>query len=246
MPKLLNESSVDYQDPEKGRAVQGMFAGIAKRYDLLNHLLSFNQDKRWRKLAVKMAGVSRESRVLDVCCGTGDLALEFAKVVNEGNVTASDFTPQMVEIASKKSAKAGKQIPWLVADTMALPFADARFDVCSVAFGIRNVQDIRAGLREMARVVKAGGRVVVLEFTQPKSKFFQRLYRFYMTRVLPKIGQIISGSRDKAYSYLPDSVAQFPGAEEFAKIMGEVGLEDVHYRLKTFGVVSIHVGSVRK
>lgn len=243
MQKLLNESSVDYTDPEKGDAVRSMFAGIAGRYDRLNRLLSFNQDQRWRRKTVKLSRVQTGDRVLDVCCGTGDLAFAFEKAVgNEGQVIGSDFTPEMIEIANSKRDKLSSANQFQVADTLALPFPEAAFDVCSVGFGIRNVQDVGAGIREMARTIKPGGRLVILEFTDPKNKIFAAVCKFYMNRILPKIGQLLSGSKHKAYSYLPDSIALFPDADALAALMRASGLKDVTYKRLNLGTVAIHVG----
>jgi demethylmenaquinone methyltransferase/2-methoxy-6-polyprenyl-1,4-benzoquinol methylase len=250
-PKLLGESTVDFRDPNKGDAVREMFAGIAAKYDRINRIMTFNRDRAWRRIAVKMSGVERGQTVLDVCCGTGDLAFEFAKVVGSGGrVVGTDFTPEMLVIARQKAAgipvdrETGKrlEVPFQQADTLALPFPDASFDCCSVGWGIRNVQNIAAGLREMARVVRPGGTVVILECTQPKWKFFAAINRWYMNRVVPWIGQKLSGSKQKAYSYLPDSVALFPGAPKLAAMMEEAGMRDVRYRYLMMGSVAVHVG----
>lgn len=250
-PKLLGESSVDYRDPNKGDAVRDMFAGIAAKYDRINRIMTFNRDRAWRRATVKMSGVGAGDSVLDVCCGTGDLAFEFAKVVGStGRVVGTDFTPEMLAIARDKAARipvdkeTGKRpdVPFQQADTLALPFPDNSFDCCSVAWGIRNVQDVSAGLREMTRVVKPGGRVVILECTQPRWKLFAAVNRWYMNRVVPWIGQRLSGSKHKAYSYLPDSVALFPDAPRLATMMDEAGLKDVRFRYLMMGVVAIHVG----
>ena len=264
-PKLLGQSSVNYRDPNKGAEVRRMFAGISRRYDLLNRLMSFNRDQAWRRAAVKLSGAKEGSRVLDVCCGTGDMAFEFRRVVGDtGQVIGGDFTPEMLTIARAKGERRGRDaspkrpqshdntgrlgepslpVPFLAADTLDLPFRDGEFDVCSVAFGIRNVQDITAGIREMARVVKPGGRVVILECAQPSRTMFQRPYRFYMTRVVPYLGHLLSRSKHKAYSYLPDSVALFPKPDALADLMRAQGLTDVRFYFKTFGVVAIHIGT---
>ncbi|NUQ35303.1 MAG: bifunctional demethylmenaquinone methyltransferase/2-methoxy-6-polyprenyl-1,4-benzoquinol methylase UbiE [Planctomycetaceae bacterium] len=249
-PGLLRESSVDYRDPEKGRAVRTMFAGIAHCYDRLNHILSFNRDKAWRRIAVKMTTVPAGARILDVCCGTGDMALAYyAGGIKSGGqpatISGADFTPEMLAIARPKSERVRAGIAWLAADTLQLPFPSNHFDVCSVAFGIRNVQDVSAGIAEMTRVLKPGGQVVILEFTQPKGRLMQRLCRWYLTRMLPRIGHVLSRSKEKAYSYLPDSIALFPGPDELKAIMEARGLKDVRFRLLTFGLVSVHIGTKR-
>lgn len=241
---LLRQSSVDYLDAEKGEAVRNMFAGIARKYDALNHLLSFNRDKSWRRFAVKLAAVKPGERILDVCCGTGDLAMEFRKQHGaDHEIHGTDFTPEMIEIAKQKSDAGKCGISYQVADTLALPYPDQSFDVISVGFGIRNVQNVRAGIREMARVLKPGGRMVILEFSKPQGYFFKNMYDLYSTRVMPLMGNAFSSSKEKAYSYLADSIALFPGPDQLAEMMEEEGMSDVFYRTRIFGVVAIHVGT---
>lgn len=244
-PKLLGVSAVDYRDPAKGRAVRGMFAGIAGRYDLLNHLLSFNRDKAWRRKTVKVSGAMRGMKILDVCCGTGDLALAFRRALPHDDtvIAGADFTYEMLAVAAMKVQRRGAALPLTVADTLELPFADGTFDVCTVGFGIRNVQDVAAGIREMVRVVRPGGKVVILECTRPRVRVFRGIYRIYMTKVLPRVGHWLSRSKEKAYSYLPDSIELFPDADGLAALMrNSAGLTDVSYRLMNFGTVAIHMG----
>lgn len=241
---LLRQSSVDFLDAEKGEAVRDMFAGIARKYDALNHLISFNRDKSWRRFTVELAKVQPSESILDVCCGTGDLALEFRrKYGKDHEIQGTDFTPEMIEIAKSKADKLSANIAYQVADTLRLPFKNRSFDVISVGFGIRNVQNVREGIREMARVLKPGGRIVILEFSKPQGFFFKRMYDLYMTRVLPHMGNLFSRSKEKAYSYLADSIALFPGPMQLAEMMEEEGLSDVYYRFRMFGTVAVHVGT---
>lgn len=217
-----------------------MFARIAGRYDLLNRSLSLGIDRRWRRAALRQAGPSRGRRVLDVCCGTGDLALAFEE---EGaRVVGVDFTPEMLARALPKQAPGASGV-FVHGDALQLPVRDSAVDVCTVAFGIRNVADRRRALAEMARVVRPGGSVLVLEFTTPRSALFGGLYRFYFTRLLPRIGRVVSRDRD-AYSYLPRTVLAWPDPDVFRREMEAVGLEDCGYRSLTRGVACLHWGRV--
>ncbi|GAB4336050.1 MAG: bifunctional demethylmenaquinone methyltransferase/2-methoxy-6-polyprenyl-1,4-benzoquinol methylase UbiE [Candidatus Abyssubacteria bacterium] len=229
--------------------IRSMFASISRRYDLLNHLLSFNRDTRWRKRAVALSGVGPGARVLDVCTGTADLALAYAECVGpDGYVVGADFCPEMLEIGTRKlgslngSGQIAGKVALLVADTLRIPFPDATFDVVSVAFGIRNVSDYRAGICEMVRVAKPGGRVVILEFSLPENRLFGGLYKFYFTRLLPVVGKAISGARNDAYSYLPDSVLKFPEGEEMCAMLRQCGLENVSAQRMSMGIVTLYVG----
>ncbi len=223
-------------------AVQRMFGAIAPRYDLLNRLLSAGVDRRWRRAAVAWSGSGAGSRVLDVCCGTGDLAFEFSRT--GARVVGTDFVPGMVRRADAKRARRpeGASARFLLADTLRLPFDDGRFDVASVGFGIRNVEDLDAGLREMARVVRRGGVVVVLEFTTPPNRAFRGMFDLYFHRVLPRVGNALAGVPTDAYGYLPSSVRAFPDATELARRMESAGLADVEHRLLTCGIAAIHRG----
>ena len=227
------------------KKIQNLFSAIARHYDLLNALLSLKRDSAWRRETVKASGVGLGSKVLDVCTGTGELAFAYAdKIGTEGFVIASDFCFEMLVIGDEKVERKdrGTGTDFLAADTLILPFSDDTFDVVSVGFGIRNVSDLEMGIREMARVAAPGGRVVILEFTQPVNPLFRSLYYFYFTKILPFIGNLISRSKDDAYGYLPRSVMKFPNCDALKTVMEQCGLTDVQFYRKTFGIVSIHVG----
>jgi demethylmenaquinone methyltransferase/2-methoxy-6-polyprenyl-1,4-benzoquinol methylase len=232
-------------ESEHSRRVREMFAGIANRYDLLNHLLSGNTDKRWRRLVAKRLHevLSREgARILDVACGTGDLSLALAKGTG-ARVVGTDFCRPMLEIAaSKAQTNDFSEIPFVEGDALSLPFADRSFDAVTIAFGLRNLSSVEAGLKELWRVLKPGGRVAILEFSTPVVPGFRALFQFYFRRVLPRIGGMISGSRG-AYEYLPDSVSRFPDQKRLAALMREAGFEEVEYQNLTGGVAALHLGT---
>lgn len=216
-----------------------MFAGIARRYDFLNHALSLNIDKRWRaKVSALLSDVlaDEKSVVLDIACGTGDLTIELASH-SKGSVLGTDFCRPMLDIAHTKD----HSLPFIEADAMSLPFPDGYFDAVTIAFGLRNLPNFRNGLIEMNRILKPGGTLVVLEFTTPIVPGFGRLFNFYFSHVLPRIGGIVSGSRG-AYEYLPDSVSKFPAQKELAALFGEVGFGEVMYSNLTGGIAAIHSG----
>ena len=226
------------------RAVRDMFSGIARRYDLLNHVLSVNIDKRWRRLVrEKLQAVLDEpdAVVLDVACGTGDLSLELQRHA-KSKVIGSDFCRPMLEIASRKTAEQSFAIPYVEGDAMNLPFADASFDALTIAFGLRNLSNFKAGLEELHRVLKKGGRIAILEFSAPVIPGFRQLFRLYFTQILPRIGGVVSGSRG-AYEYLPDSVSKFPDQKRLAELMDSTGFSSVAYRNLTGGIAAIHSGT---
>jgi demethylmenaquinone methyltransferase/2-methoxy-6-polyprenyl-1,4-benzoquinol methylase len=219
-----------------------MFAGIAGRYDLLNHLLSGNIDKRWRRLVAReMSGsLGAGSRVLDVACGTGDLSLALAEA-GEAEIVGLDFCRPMLEIARRKSSANRGSIPFVEGDALRLPFSDESFDAVTIAFGLRNLAGVAEGLGELRRVLKTGGRLAILEFSSPVVPGFRAAFNFYFTRVLPRIGGLISGSRG-AYEYLPDSVSKFPNQKRLAGMMREAGFDEVGYRNLTGGIAALHTG----
>jgi demethylmenaquinone methyltransferase / 2-methoxy-6-polyprenyl-1,4-benzoquinol methylase len=194
-----------------------MFASISARYDRTNTILSGGVHHLWRKRAVRAANASAGDSVLDCATGTGDLAIAFKKAVSpNGRVVGTDFVPEMLDVARTKA----RDIDFEVADVTQLPYADAMFDVSSISFGIRNVNDPRKGLAELARVVKPGGRVIVLEFGQPRNRAFAALYNFYNRHILPRVGGVLTGDR-AAYTYLQTSAGRFPSGEEFVTLMRE-------------------------
>lgn len=225
--------------------IKNLFAAVARRYDFLNSLLSLSLDRSWRRETVKASDVSSTSKVLDVCTGTGELALAYAdKIGTEGFVFGSDFCFEMLAVGKQKVERQGRSHAFnsIEADTLTLPFADNSFDIVSVGFGIRNVSDIELGIREMTRVAEPGGKIVILEFAKPTNPIFRGLYYFYFMKILPFIGNCISRSPDDAYGYLPRSVMQFPDCDALKSVMEMCGLRDVTYIRKTFGIVAIHVG----
>ena len=228
---------------EKATAVQGMFSAIAPRYDMLNHLLSLNIDKRWRRRAVDVLLTNNDpaGRYLDACAGTMDLSVEIVKRPKfTGDIIASDFALPMILNGLHKIE--GQGIDPLCADAMRLPFADDSFDGVVVGFGVRNLASVTDGVRELTRVLKPGGKLVILEFTTPAWQPFRFVYLSYFTRVLPMVGRTISKHGD-AYSYLPESVLQFPKPENLAGIMESVSLRDVSWQTLTGGIAAIHSGT---
>jgi demethylmenaquinone methyltransferase / 2-methoxy-6-polyprenyl-1,4-benzoquinol methylase len=200
--------------------VREMFASIARRYDTANEVLSLGIHKGWRRAAVHLSGAAPGQRVLDCATGTGDLAFELKRAVGpSGEVIGTDFCAEMLQSAPAKAAKAGLEVKFAVADVLALPYPDRQFDVASIAFGIRNVDDPLLCLREMARVVKPGGCVIVLEFGQPRGPF-GALFRAYSRGVMPVVGGLLTGNR-AAYEYLPRTAAAFPAGEKFLGLMRE-------------------------
>ena len=213
-------------------AVRTMFDRIAPVYDAMNRTMTVGLDRRWRRLAVELV-VQPGDRVLDACCGTGDLALEAER--QGGNVVGLDFSARMLERARRKS----QTVEWLQGDVLALPFADGSFDAATVGFGVRNVSDLDLGLRELRRVLRPGGRLAVLEITQPRG-WLRPFFGVWFDRVVPALGKAIPGGR--AYAYLPASVRRFPGAEELVSSLQHAGFADVRFRLLGGSIVALHTG----
>lgn len=226
--------------------VREMFRQIAPRYDAMNHLLSLNIDRYWRWRAVRRLRITPGKPVLDTCTGTGDLAIAIArKAGSDCEVVGSDFCHAMLEIARRKGSRgeSTKGIDFLEADSQVLPFDTGTFGCVTVAFGLRNVADTDQGLREMTRVCADGGQVMVLEFSKPTLPVLRGLYGYYFTNVLPKIGQWLARNNKDAYSYLPESVGQFPDGQALADRMEAAGLTDVKYTPLTMGVATIYEGT---
>lgn len=228
---------------DKATRVERMFAAIADSYDLNNRLHSFGRDQAWRKAAVRAAGLSPGDRVVDVACGTGDLSEAYADA-GAGVVIGIDFTVAMLEIAERKRGRRDRPTPIVYAagDAMRLPVADAAADVVSIAFGIRNVADPAAALAEFRRVLKPGGRLVILEFSEPTHPVLRWGSRVWTQHIMPRTATWIARDRSGAYRYLPRSVATFAGREQMIDAMREAGFEDVTAKPQTFGVAVIYRG----
>ena len=233
----------------KANQIRQMFSAIAYRYDFLNHLLSLNIDQSWRRKTITfLKDTLSESPALclDLCCGTGDLALELARR-GSAQVIGSDFSHSMLQLGLEKIRKQGLATRiWIAeADALNLPFRGGTFDAMSIAFGLRNLESLAHGLSEMHRVLKPGGKLVVLEFSKPTNALFNSLFQFYFFKVLPRIGALISRNA-YAYSYLPDSVNQFPDQKQLSDIMMNSGFENVNYLNLSGGIAAIHYGEKGK
>lgn len=229
---------------EHARAVREMFSGIAKKYDFLNHFLSVNIDKSWRRaVSQKLQDIleNENSLVLDVACGTGDLSLEL-KNSGKAKVIGADFCRPMLTIAKDKTEKQNAEIPYIEGDALNLSFADESFDAVTIAFGLRNLANFEDGLKELKRVLKKGGKLAVLEFSAPIVPGLRQVFNFYFSYILPRIGSAVSGSRG-AYEYLPDSVLRFPDQKCLAEMMREIDFFDVEYKNLTGGIAAIHSGT---
>ena len=216
-------------------AVRTMFDRISPVYDAMNRTMTMGLDQRWRRATVS-AVVRPGDRVLDACCGTGDLAL--AALSAGGRVTGLDFSERMLERARLKSV----EVEWVRGDAIALPFEDGAFDAATVGFGVRNLDDLERGLSELRRVLRAGGRVGILEITRPRG-LLAPFYRLWFDGLVPLLGKLLPGG--SAYTYLPASVRRFPGPEELAGLLREAGFEDVRWRTFTGGIVALHIGVAR-
>ena len=237
-------------EAEAGRKVREMFTQIAPRYDLLNHLLSLQLDRLWRaRAAARLQGILQrpDALVLDLCCGTGDLALTFARR-GKARIVGADFSHAMLVRAKQKAvmrahsgANTTEMLPFVEADALRLPFANASFDLVATAFGFRNLANYEDGLKEIQRVLKVGGTLAILEFAEPAAGWLGDLYRWYFRNVLPRIGGLISGDRS-AYTYLPKSVSRFFRPSELSALMTSLGYKSVKQEVWTLGAVAFHSG----
>ncbi len=227
----------------KKEGIRRLFDNIAPDYDRLNHILSLNIDKGWRRKAVReIVDTDRPLEILDVACGTGDFTIEIAQKAGPGSrVTGIDLSEGMMKIGREKIAAAGVMAEMVQGDCEALPYDDAAFDRISVGFGVRNFEHLDTGLREMHRVLKKGGRLVVLELSVPANAFVRWCYKLYFLKVLPAVGGWISGDRG-AYEYLPASVLKFPAPERFMEMMREAGFTTVEHRSLTLGICRMYLG----
>jgi demethylmenaquinone methyltransferase/2-methoxy-6-polyprenyl-1,4-benzoquinol methylase len=220
-----------------------MFDRIAGRYDAMNSVMSAGLHHRWRARAVDMAEIAAGASALDVCCGTGDLALELRRRIGPtGRVVGLDFSAPMLELAERKAAASGAGVEWVQGNALELPFTDSTFDAATVGFGVRNVADLPRAIGEMARVVRPGGRVSILEITTPRRPPLKWFFSVWFDRVVPLLGAV-AGDRE-AYTYLPSSVRRFPPADELAQLMHSTGLREVRYVVLAGGIVAIHSGAV--
>lgn len=226
----------------KKEKVQEMFNGIAPKYDLLNHLLSMGIDKSWRRKAMRELEGGRRGTVLDIACGTGDFSIEALRHGVE-RVVGADISENMLAVAREKAREKGLEdrLEFRYGDSENLDFEDGTFDAVTVAFGVRNFEHLERGLAEMCRVLRPGGKVVVLEFSTPERFPMKQLYRFYFKQILPRVGGFVSGDR-KAYEYLPASVFAFPQGDRFLQIMRSCGYRNVAQRRLTFGIASLYTG----
>ena len=233
-----------YRLDDKNRSIGEMFSAIAPRYDFLNRLLSAGIDRRWRKLAVRALLPADGGRYLDVATGTADVALEiFRQKGDHARVTGADISVGMMRFGQQKAYRSGvsSRMAFIQAPCESLPFRDGAFDSAAIAFGIRNVVDRERGLAEMCRVVRPGGRVVILEFSLPDNRFIAMFYNFYFKTLIPRIGGLFS--RKSAYTYLPESVHAFPSPKIFRQMMLDAGCASVECRPLTFGIATLYVGT---
>ncbi|MEL7499183.1 MAG: bifunctional demethylmenaquinone methyltransferase/2-methoxy-6-polyprenyl-1,4-benzoquinol methylase UbiE [Planctomycetota bacterium] len=228
---------------KSGDRVRNMFSEIAPNYDRMNHLLSMNVDRYWRWRTVRKLAPNTSDPILDVCTGTGDLAFAFHKYTQgKVHVVGSDFCFPMLKIGMDKAEKTGRPVQFIEADSQSLPFDDDQFQIVSAAFGLRNVADTNLGLKEMTRVCKPGGKVAVLEFSQPRRQPIKFAYGWYFKNVLPRVGQFLARNDASAYNYLPDSVGEFPCYERLTERMLDAGMSTANFYPLTFGIATLYIG----
>ena len=227
------------QGKERARYVQAMFARIAGRYDLMNRLMTFGQDARWRRAVIELAQLPPQGRLLDIATGTGDIAHEGLRRHPQIQAVGGDFTIEMMQVGRRYAQR--RALQWVGADTLALPFAGNTFDAVTSGFLMRNVIDVSGALREQVRVTRPGGRVVILESSPPPRNLLRPFIRLHLNLVIPTLGKLITGEAD-AYRYLPDTTQQFQTPGALAVSMRDAGLEEVDYRLFMFGTIAVHAG----
>lgn len=249
MSKFSHDTIVPFKESSlsKKQQVAAMFDKIAFRYDFLNRFLSAGIDVSWRKKAIRQLKDLQPQIILDVATGTGDVAVLANKILHPQKITGIDISEGMLEIGRRKIGKLGLQnrIELMTGDSENISFADNSFDAITVAFGVRNFQNLEAGLTEMLRVLKPGGKLVVLEFSKPKNIFFKPLYNFYMNVIAPAVGKVFSRNKD-AYRYLNDSVQKFPEGQHFLNIMSRSGFSSTYSRPLTLGICTIYCGTAKQ
>lgn len=229
---------------KSGRRVRAMFSAIARRYDLLNHLLSLNIDRRWRRFTTRTVPPEPGLPILDCCTGTADLALAYDRESGgRSPVVGTDFCREMLVLGNRKVARARARVALVEGDTQNLPLPDNTFGIVTVAFGLRNVSDTVRGVDEMIRVARPGGKVAILEFSRPRNAGLGRLYLFFFRRILPRIGQAIAPNEQGAYDYLPNSVLQFPDGQRMLDLLAARGLTELRDYPLTFGIATLYVGT---
>jgi len=241
-PPASGSPAIDKSDER----VRRMFASIARRYDLLNHLLSLNVDRYWRTFTTRVAAPEPGSPVLDCCTGTADLALAYDRAAGgQSRIVGTDFCREMLVLghAKVRKARAAGRITLVAGDTQRLPLPSDTFSVVSVAFGLRNVRDTVAGVDEMIRVARPGGKVAILEFSRPRGRFLGRLYLVFFRQLLPRIGQALAPNQDRAYDYLPRSVLEFPDGRAMLDLLAARGLTELKQYPLTRGIASLYVGT---
>lgn len=238
-----SERMANLQGQERADYVQDMFARVAERYDLMNRLMTFGQDRHWREYVILQANLPAGGRLLDIATGTGDIADEGQRQVPELQAIGGDFTIEMMQAGKRVPGR--ESIRWVASDTLALPFPDDTFDAVTSGFLMRNVIDVPSACREQYRVTKPGGRVVVLESSPPKDNLLKPFIGIHLNYVIPTMGKLITGQSD-AYHYLPDSTQSFQGPEQLAETMRAAGFANVGYRLFMFGTIAVHVGTKKK
>jgi demethylmenaquinone methyltransferase / 2-methoxy-6-polyprenyl-1,4-benzoquinol methylase len=248
MNQKIGSKHMDFSGKDKATYVRETFNAIAGHYDLMNSLMSLGMDKRWRRIAVQQVGAKTGMNILDVCCGTGQLSLELSKTVGtEGKVIGLDFSQKMLDVArhALEHSQEKPQIQFIQGDAMELPFSENSFDGVTVGWGLRNLPDLRKGIKELARVVKPGGNVVSLDMAKPSLPGFKQVYWLYFEKLVPLMGQIWA-KKASAYQYLHDSALEFPAQQELVRIFSECGLEHSKYINLAGGVVAIIVGTKPK
>lgn len=236
---------MDFGGKDKATYVKETFNSIAKRYDLMNSLMTLGMDQRWRRQVVQRVGAGHAKQIIDVCCGTGQLSMELAQAVGPaGRIIGLDFSENMLQVGREQLEKSSlsEVIRFVQGDAMHLPFGDNSFDGATVGWGLRNLPDLRQGIREMVRVVKPGGKVVSLDMAKPTLPFFKQVYWLYFEKLIPLMGNIFAG-KESAYRYLHDSAVQFPAQHEIARLFSESGLIHTGYKNLAGGVVAIVEGT---